>query len=214
MANRTHRFPPDTKVIIPDELVVGSLSEQPRSNLVQENLAVYPFPLTDLRVWDAQHTLLPGTSATNDLGLYGGTWGTNALRVMTYDVKTVGATTLYAAGRLALPVEYQAAQTVQMRFSAGMVGAQADNSCTLDLEAYLIDREGGLDGSPTDLCSTAAQDINSTTFADQDFTITSSGLSPGDILEFRIAVAVNDAAGGSSVQASIGSIELLADIKG
>lgn len=207
----THRFPGGTKVII-DELVVTTLTpKRDRSDLIQENLAIYPFPLTELRVWDARQTLLPGTSAADDLGLYGGTFATNAIRIMTYDVKTVGATNLYAAGRLALPVEYVAAETVQMRFSAGMVGAVADASCTLDLTMYAIDRVGAV-GS--DLCTTAAQSINSLTFADKDFTITASGLSPGDELEFRVDIAPNDAAGGSSVQGAIAAIELLCDIRG
>lgn len=210
-----HRFPSDTTVIIPGTLRVGTLSPaRPRSEQEQEQLVVCPFPLTDLCVWNARQTPLPGTSVADDLGLYGGTWGTNAIRVMTYDVKTVGATTLYAAGRFALPIEYDAGEGVVMRFSAGMVGAIADTSCTLDLETYLIDGVGGLDGSPTDLCATAAQSINSLTFANKDFTITSSGLVPGDELEFRIAVAVNDGAGGVSVQAAIATIQRLLDIRG
>lgn len=212
----THRFPSDTNVIIPGDLTVGGTLRPPqtRTNHAQEDLARFPYDLTALRVWDARQTALPGTSAADDLGLYGGTWGTNAIRVMTYDVKTVGATNLYAAGRLALPTEYQAAETVVIRCSAGMVGAVADASCTLDLECYLIDRVGGLDGSPTDLCATAATTMNSLTFANIDFTITATGLARGDELEFRLNVAPNDAAGGSSVQGAIAAIELLCDIKG
>lgn len=58
-------------IIVPD----GSIS---RAKLATNLLASYPIPLTSFRVWDAITTLLPATSATDDLGLYGGTWATSS----------------------------------------------------------------------------------------------------------------------------------------
>ncbi len=41
------------------------------SILVQDPLVRFPVNLTDLRIWDAFHTNLPGTAATDDLALIG-----------------------------------------------------------------------------------------------------------------------------------------------
>jgi hypothetical protein len=52
------------------------------------------------------------------------------------------------------------------------------------------------------------------TFADKNFEITATGLSPGDQLDIRITVAVVDAATGTAVEAALGAVELCLDIKG
>lgn len=181
-----------------------------RSRLVQENEVVYPVNLVDFRVHDALATNLPGTSATDDLALSGGTFGTNSPKLTTGDVKA-STVTRYARALLKLPAEYVAAQTVKLRISAGMETTVADTSATVDVVAYKSDREGGI-GS--DLCSTAAQSMNAIAFSDKDFVIDGSGLSAGDILDVRIAVAVTDGATATAVIASIGAVELLADVKG
>ena len=182
-----------------------------RDKIAQTPLAVFPVDFEMLRVHDAYQTVLPGTSTTDDLGLYGGTFTTSSQLVRTYDVKAVGLTTLYARFRVTLPVEYDAAETLELRFNAGMVTTVADVSCTIDLQAYKVNRAGSI-GS--DLCSTAAITMNSLTYANKTFTITATGLAAGDVLDCRVAVAVNDAATGTAVIAAIGAIELLADIKG
>jgi len=185
----------------------------PRTNLEQNNLESYTIPMTSWRVHDALHTLLPGTSATDDLGLIGGTFGSASPSIQTYDVKTVGATSLYArnADRFILPPEYVAGQTVVIRLHAGMLTTVADTTATADLEVYLSDEEAG---AGADLCATAAQSINSLTLADKDFTITASGLSPGDVLDVRLALAINDAAGEVAVLGIVGAVKLLCDTRG
>lgn len=183
----------------------------PRSKLAQDALAIIPVPLERLRVWNAYATNLPGTSSSDDLGLDDGTFATGSQTVRTYDVKNAGAVTLYARFRVALPECYDAGQTLTLRFMAGMVTTVASVSATLDLQAYKVNREGSI-GS--DLCTTSAISINSLTHANRDFTITPTGLVAGDVLDCRIAVAVNDSGTGTAVIASIGAIELLADIKG
>lgn len=203
------RFTGDVR-ITGDLAVDGALPTIPRSSLQQDTLAVFAIPMTSLRVWDAIATNLPGTAANDDLALDGGAWATDSPCITTGDVKTLNSTR-YARFQVALPAEYDAGQTVALRFHAGMKTTVADNACTLDLVCYKSDQEAGIGA---DLCVTVAQSINSLTDADVDFTITPTGLTAGDVLDCRIAVAYNDAASGTAVIAQIGSIELLCDIKG
>src|SRR5690606_37633366 len=98
-----------------------------------------------------------------------------------------------------------------LRAFAGMITTVADNSATIDFEAYKIDGDNTV-GS--DLIDTSAQDINNLAFANQDFTVTPTGLAAGDVLDVRVAVAVNDAAAGTAVIAAIGRLDLLCDVKG
>lgn len=183
-----------------------------RSKLAQDVLEIYPIPLTDFRVWDAFQTNLPGTSASDDLGLYGGTFGTNVPKIKTYDVKAAGAVTLYARACVPIPIEYDDTHTIQLRARAGMETTVASASATIDFQAYERVITGGAVGS--DLVSTSAISINSLTFANCDFTIDGTDLVGGDWLDVRVVVAVNDAATATAVIASIASIELLCDVKG
>lgn len=182
-----------------------------RSKLAQDTLKPYPIPLENFRVWDAYQTVLPGTSASDDLGLYGGTFATGSQLVRTYDVKNAGAVTLYARVRASLPAEYDAGETITLRMKCGMVTTVASSSATVDVECYKVDGAGSI-GS--DLCATSATSINSLTFANKDFTITPTGLSAGDVFDIRITVAVNDSATATAVIAAIGSVDLLCDVRG
>ena len=188
------------------------ISTQTRATILkQEALAIFPVNFMNLRVWDAIQTNLPGTPATDDLGLIGTTFGSTAPRVTAGDCKALGATTRYARFMVRLPECYEAGETVTISLSAGMATTVASVSCTVDIEAYEIDKIGGI-GS--DLCTTAATTINSLTFADKAFTITPTTLSAGDVLDVRIAIAVNDAATATAVTPTIAGIDLLCDIKG
>ena len=169
-----------------DLTVDGSIPTVERTDIAQEANAIFPVPWTAWRVHDSP-TLTAG------------------------DLKASGATTRYARCQVALPAEYDAAETVTLRISAGMVTTVADDSATVDVQCYKADREGAV-GS--DICNTAAQSINSETFANKDFTITPTGLTAGDVLDIRIAVTVTDAATATAVTATIGAVELLCDIRG
>lgn len=182
-----------------------------RSNLSQSSLALFPIPWTWWRVWDAYQTNLPGTSAADDLGLYGGTFATDSPSIRTYDVKTAGAVTLYARAGVPLPAEYDDGEDVVVRFHAGMLTTVADTTATIDLQAYESDGEAGI-GS--DLVTTAATTINSLTLADKDFVINAAGLVAGDILDMRVALAINDGASGTAVIGIIGAAYLACDIRG
>jgi len=204
---------------VTDMLVTGAvsvkdtgISAQTRSTILkQEPNAIFPIDLTALRVWDAIATNLPGTAATDDLALSGGTFGTSSPVVSAGDLKAAGATTRYARFQMKLPECYETGETVTISISAGMVTTVADTSCTVDVECYKLDKIGGI-GS--DLCATAATTINSLVFAAKAFTITPSGLVAGDVFDVRIAIACTDAATGTAVTPTIAAIDLLCDIKG
>jgi len=152
-----------------------------------------------------------GKAATEELSVVNGTFGTNAPSLQTEDLRDVGATNRYARFLVPLPSEYVAGETVQLRFSAGHLTTAADTTSTLSVSAYLSDEDNTVSA---DLCETAAQSMNSTVFADLTFVITSTALSPGDMLDVRITVAVNDAASGAEVIGCVAAIKRLCDTQG
>ena len=201
--------------VISGNLRLGGSISPPisRANILAlSELQSFPIPLTDFRVWDALQTLLPGTPATDDLGLVGGTFGTATPSIRTEDLKAAGATNKYARVLSQLPWEYESGQSVTLRFAAGMITTVSDTTATLDCQAYKLQNDPD-DAIGSDLVTTAAQSINSLTFANIDFVITPTGLSPGDILDIRILVAVNDGATATAVVAAITSAKLLADVR-
>jgi hypothetical protein len=180
--------------------------------LALSELQPYPIPLTDFRVWDAMQTNLPGTPSADDLGLVGGTFGAATPSLRSEDLKAAGATNKRARVLVQLPWDYVAGQTIKLRFAAGMITTVADTTATLDCEAYKLQNDPD-DAIGSDLVSTAATTINSLTFANIDFTVTPTGLSPGDILDVRLTAAVNDGATGTAVIAGITSAKLLVDVR-
>jgi len=180
------------------------------TQMAQETLVAYPIPLTSLRVHDAIQTNLPGTAATDDLGILGTAFGTSAPTVVTSDAKAT-TVTQYARFTCSVPDRYDAGQTIQMRIFAGMKTTVSDGTATLDLEVYEIAGDGAI-GS--DLCSTSATSINgSTTNSARDFTIDGSGLVAGDILDCRITIAITDSSSVTAVIGEIDYIELLCDVR-
>jgi hypothetical protein len=180
-----------------------------RTKMAQRELAVIAVPLTTLRTWDAFATNLPASAGTDDLGLVTGTIATNPLTVQAGDSK---ATTVarYAGFQLALPLDYEAGQSLTVRIWAGMKTTVSDTTCTVDLETYLQNKDLTV---TADLCATAAQSINSLTFNSYDFTITATTIDPGDVLYCRVKIACTDAATGTAVIPTITQIEALVDIR-
>ena len=82
----------------------------------------------------------------------------------------------------------------------------------MDVEVYKTDEDGTSTG---DLCADAAvsNNMNSLTFADIDFTITPTTLSPGDLLDVRLTVTGDDNATANVVKGCIGSVQLLCDVR-
>lgn len=190
----------------------GGVSAQTRTTILKQDAnAIFPMMLTSLRVWDAYSTNLPGTAATDDLALIGGTFATAPPTISAGDLKNAGATTRYARFQFQLPECYDSGETVTLSISAGMATTIASVSCTVDVECYKIDK---ITGIGSDLCATAAITINSLVFGAKDFTITPSGLVAGDTFDVRIAIACNDSGTGTEVTPTIAAIDLLCDIKG
>ena len=200
------------KNTIPADRIRNTGTGLSRDQLAQRSSQIIGIPLTDWRVWDAMQTNLPGTPATDDLGLVTGTWGSDAFTIQTEDLKAEsGNPTLNrAACVVALPPDYNDGETVIIRARAGMKTTAADDDTTLDFEAYEDDGSGGV-GS--DLVTTAAQSINTLTAADYDFTVTASGLAAGDRLNIRMTTSVSDGATGTAVIAVIYRVSLIVDTK-
>lgn len=198
-------------VVQGDLIVTGDLPDIDRADLSLEQNACYLIPWTYWRVWDAFQTNLPGTAATDDLALIGGTFGTNAPSIQAGDLKAAGATTRYARCVVRIPPEFQTGNSVTIRAHAGMKTTVADTSCTIDFSAYRSDLE---DGVGSDLVTTAATSINSLTEADKDFVVDSTTLLPGDYLDIRMAITCTDGATVTAVIPFVGSVELLLDIRG
>jgi hypothetical protein len=192
--------------------VGGIVSKIERSQFQQEDLAVFPIPLTSLRIHDAYQTVLTGTAGTDDLGLLGTAFGTSAPTVVTSDLKAATGTQ-YARFEVMLPESYQTGQTVVLRAFAGMKTTVSDGSATIDFQAYKKTGDGGITGG--DIVSTAATSINgSTTNSARDFQVTASTLAPGDILDCRVAIAITDSATGTAVIGEIDYLALCCDIRG
>lgn len=193
-----------------DLQVDGAIPRVPRSSLMQDPLAIFAVAMMHMRRWDSLLNVLPAAGADDDLGLYGGTFGSATPKLSTGDVKAAGCTR-YARFQWAIPAEYEAAETITLRLNAGMETTVAGTSAEVDVECYKANRSAGV-GS--DICNTAAQSINSLVFANKDFVITPIGLTAGDILDVRLTITVVDAATGTAVIGSIGAVEMLVDIKG
>lgn len=202
-------------LIVDGALTVGetSVSAQTRDTILKQDTNMrFPIPLHEFRVHDALATALSGTPAADDLGITTGTLGSAAIRLSAGDLKAAGATTRYARHpQVIIPECYDAAETFTIIVSGGMETTVADTSCTVDLQVYKLDKDGAVGA---DICATAATSINSLTFADKTFTITSTSLEPGDVLDVRVAIACTDAATGTAVTPAIASIDIACDIKG
>lgn len=185
------------------------------NNFVQRNdlkleTKTYPILVRDARVWDAPLSFLPTTSANDDLGFTAGTWGSSGNTIRTSDMKNLGSVTRYSRHLIALPPEYIAGESVVLRVNCGMVTTVASTAATIDAEVY--ETSGATISA--DLCATAAQSMNSLTAANRSFTITATNLAPGDILDIRLAVLVNDSATATAVIAAINSIDLVLSVRG
>ena len=152
-------------------------------------------------------------TATPSLEYVKGTHGTNAPSLQTPDCGRNNASVSYTArAEIPLPWEYEAGESVTIRLVAGMLTAVADQDATVDLAVYKSDEDATSTG---DLCATSpvSNNMNNTVFVDElDFTITPTTLSPGDLLDVLITVAVDDNAT-DVTKGAIGSVQLLCDVR-
>ena len=196
----------DGSLTLLDELLPGLT----RSSLTQEDTSRFPIPLEAFRVWDAHQTLLT-TAASDDLGITTGTWGTDVPYISAGDVKASSGTRR-AGFIFQVPMNYVAGKTLRVKFVAGMKTTVASSSCTIDLELYKSAATLLVDGS--DLVTTSATTINSTTLSDIYFDLTYTGLIPGDWMHGRVSIAYNDGATATAVIPSIAHSEFICATKG
>ena len=191
----------------PDPGLAGTIS---RASIVQQDDVPYTIPLTSLRVHDAMQTSLPGTAANDDMGLITGTPGTDVPTLQGVDF---GGTTTDEKGtfEFALPAEYVSGQSITVRVRGAMLTTVSDGTATVDVECW---NAGGDGAASADLCSTAAQSINSLTPANKDFVITPTSRAPGDRLLVRVAFAGSDTGNVGVMIPEITNIAVLLDIKG
>jgi len=182
----------------------------PRTKLAAEPLSAQAIELTQLRVWDDLASLLPGVAADDDLAIIEGSWATDAPTVQTSDAKGTSITQRLRFRRRLGP-EYVSGGDIKLRIRAGMITTISDDTATVDVECYCDDEDGGVGA---DLCATAAQSINSLTKADRDFVVTATRLAAGDVLDFRVTIAITDAATATAVIGEISRMVLLRDIRG
>jgi hypothetical protein len=154
--------------------------------------------------------LLAPAPGADDLQVYTGTFGTHVPSLRSRDVKAAGAQTLRARLIIALPDNYDAAESIQLRCLAGMNTTVADTTATIDLEAYELQSDGTLS---SDLVETSAQSINSLTLANKDFNITATNLVAGDRLDVRVTMAIYDAAGVTAVIGVLQDLILRCDVR-
>ena len=201
-------------LVVPGNLRVGGTITPTKARseiLSQVELQPFTIPWTAWRIWDAYITGLGATpTSDDDLALIGGTFGTDPPSIQTGDCKAV-TKTRYARAVVQVPWDYEAGQSVKIRFHAGMVTTISDSTATIDVVVYRSDEELGLSA---DLSTTeAATSINSLTFADIDFTITAATITPGDMLDIRVVIAIVDAVATTAVIGCIGAAQLLCDVR-
>ena len=152
-----------------------------------------------------------GLGGADDLALITGTPGTDALTIQGSDF---GGTTSAekAAFEFVIPQSYRSGGAITVRAKAGVLTTISDNTLTLDVECWK-DAGTGLVGE--DLCTTVAQDINSLTAANKDFTITPTGVVAGDRLIVRLSVAGDDSGNAGVMIPEISNVAvLIADFAG
>ncbi len=211
-------------VAFPDDLTVGGnlrvngVIQPPKARgdvLAISTQKKFPIPLTSFRVFDNMALLLPSAGATDDLGIVEGTHGTDTPALQTQDYTASGSAVIdYARFLVSLPWEYVAANAVTLRFMAGMIGNPGDQTPGATLDCSVFKQQDDPDDAiGSDLASAAVSDnMNSTTFANIDFTITAGGLSPGDILDVKVFTTIDHNAATECIGA-ISYAQLLCDVR-
>jgi hypothetical protein len=150
--------------------------------------------------------------SNDDLAISSGAFATGLPYIHTGNLKSAGSVTRYARTMFTIPPEFVSAGAFQFRFASGMLTTVADTAATIDCECYKTARSTLKTGS--DLVSTSASSINSLSFAEKTFDVSSTGLIAGDVLDIRVAILVNDAGSSTVVDGAIAHAEALLTIKG
>lgn len=189
---------------------ISATADIARSKLAQDANKTYTIPIHAFRVWDNMALNLPAAAVDDDMAIITGTPGTAVPTLQGVDFGAV-ATDEKCAFEFCLPAEYDGGQSVTVRLRAAMLTTVADAATTVDVNCYKSNRDGA---AGADLCTTAAQSINSLTPANLDFTITPTGLAAGDRLVFILTFAGSDTGNLGVMIPEISQVEILLDIRG
>lgn len=159
---------------------------------------ILEFPLSSFRTHDALGTGLPATSSNDDFGLVTGTPGSGWPTLQGPDVGGTTAT-VYAGLMFGLPDDITVGTTPTITVVGGMIGGVAAGSpvSTVDVQLWRVADAADPTAPDTDLCVTAAQSINSLTFAGKTFTLSAivddaDDFYPGVPLQLRITSVCTD----------------------
>ena len=150
--------------------------------------------LLDGRIWDSVQTNIT-TAGNDDLGVA----GTNAIYLTTASVQGAAATR-HARFMFVLPSTYIAGNPVRIAVCAGILDAVATTKAEVDVTAYREDNSGV---ATSDICITSAQSVNSVTKAFKYFSLNPATLIPGDRINLRVTLDMDDTGGGDACTAII-----------
>lgn len=191
---------------VTDAMLAGSIT---RAKLLEEALAVYGIPASDVRGADGASLVAAETAGTFNINVAG-----NVIKVQG---EICDNETEVSVGyvQFVLPPEYVAAGDVKVRVKTALIktAAAVNNGSTIDVEVY---EQTGNGAVGADLCTTAAQTwAADDTWYTKDFDVTAAGLVAGDILNVKITTSVVDSeAGAGTLRANLDGIAILLDIKG
>lgn len=168
--------------------------------LLHEDVVAYGVPLGELRKVGAIKDALPDSPNATDLGL-SDTPGAAVLGTQTNGGSTASATEK-AAFLFNVPATYEPGAALTLRVRA-KVSAARQVSATVDA----VVKKLGDAALGSDVCATAAQALT-TSFANYDFTITPTGIAPGDVLYVELALATDDTGGSTNGTPSIAAVAL------
>lgn len=170
-----------------------------RSKMTLETNQEIGLPLLMWRDDDGQP--MAAAASAGKFGQSVGGWGTGGI-MLVGELANANTKTDQAFFELVLPQNYETGTDLTVVVQA-RVGAALNTAATLDFEAYLSDENGGV-GS--DLCATAAQSVNSATWAEYSFTITGTTLAPGRTVELYMQGVANDSGGTTNNGIQIGRV--------
>jgi len=147
-------------------------------------------PMDEWLIWDSA-TLAPltATANTDDLGYTLGTIGTDAplLHAVNDDAETIQ----YARQQVFVPTNYIAGQAISLAITV-VEGATADTDAGIDANVYR-------QAAPTvDIQSTALQDVKGAAAGVKTFVLTPTNVVPGELLDIRIFLDIDDNAGSTA----------------
>lgn len=146
---------------------------------------------------------LAATASAGILALVSGTHGSASPSLLTEDADAASKTDS-ARMEYVIPWNYKAGSTITLRVRAKTSSAP-NVAATIDALVYKSDLAAGISA---DLCATDAIAVTST-IGNKDFTITPTGLEPGDKLDVLLTFVVNDTGGSGAITGSIYNVEFI-----